>query len=204
MRVLLVSYDNSSFIHYFPLGIAYVASKLIREGIDVEIYPQDVYHYPESHLIDYLKCNHFDVVGVGMCGGYYQYAKAKKIAEAVNGLADLWFGGHLVSPDPDYFSKKLGATIFQGEYDYNDNVDEIPHPSWHLFNMDYYSLIRLPHSENGERCFPVLSGRGCPFRCNFCYRLEKGYRSHQDASLLHLFGTLSCKVRALPQMGLPL
>jgi len=175
MRILLIAYDNDSYIHYFPLGLAYVASSLLKEGHDVEIYNQDVYHYPESHLTQYLTDNHFDVVGLGMCGGYYQYAKFLKIREAVPADMEFWVGGHLFSADPAYFEDKYGVKVYAGEYEKGVDIDEIPYPAWDLFPMDYYSLIRLPYASNSDRCFPVLSGRGCPYRCNFCYRMSLGY-----------------------------
>lgn len=64
------------------------------------------------------------------------------------------------------------------------NVDEISFPSWHLFNMDYYSLIRMPGITRTERSFPVLSGRGCTFECNFCYRLDKGFRPRSAENII--------------------
>ena len=45
---------------------------------------------------------------------------------------------------------------------------KIPFPDWESFPMDYYSLVREPGVNNNERCFPVVSGRGCNFKCNFC------------------------------------
>jgi len=185
LRILLVAYDNDSYIHYFPLGLAYVASKLESEGHEVNIYRQDMYHLPESHLAQKLKAKSYDVVGVGMCAGYYQYAKLLKIAEVVRDSdAELWLGGHLVTPDRSYFKEKTGATyICEGEYDYSENVDDIAYPAWDLFDIDYYSLMRHPCAENRDRCFPVLSGRGCPFRCNFCYRMVEGYRPRSIASI---------------------
>lgn len=180
MRVCLIAYDNDSYIHYFPLGLAYVAASLQKSGHEVQIYHQDVYRYPESHLTQFLTNNRFDVVGVGMCGGYYQYAKLKKISKAIEPVlskTEYWIGGHLVSPEPQYFYEETGADrIFTGEYEKGVDIDEIPYPAWDLFPIGYYSLIRLPHSDNHSRCFPVLSGRGCPYRCNFCYRLSEGYR----------------------------
>ncbi len=185
MRVLLIAYDNDSYIHYFPLGLAYVASKMRNEGYEVEIYNQDVYHYPESHLSQYLEDNQFDVVGVGMCAGYYQYAKLMKIAKVIPNDVQFWIGGHLVSPEPDYFKGKTGADyICVGEYDYERDLDAVPFPAWDLFPIDYYSLIRLPHCDNSDRCFPVLSSRGCPFRCNFCYRMSEGYRLRSVGNIL--------------------
>jgi radical SAM superfamily enzyme YgiQ (UPF0313 family) len=50
--------------------------------------------------------------------------------------------------------------------------------------MDYYSLIRRPRIKNNQRAFSVLSGRGCPFRCNFCYRMDKGYRPRSPESII--------------------
>lgn len=108
-------YDNVSCIHYFPIGIAYIASVLLREGYDVEIYNQDVHHYPEEHLTDFLNNNRFDIIGLGVVGGYYQYAKLLKISKAINAAknrpAYYVIGGHGPSPEPEYFLKKTGADI---------------------------------------------------------------------------------------------
>ncbi|MDP3880109.1 MAG: radical SAM protein [Dehalococcoidales bacterium] len=176
MRVLLIAYDNDSYIHAFPLGLAYVASALRNQGHEVQVYNQDVYHYPESHLTEFLRHHPFDAVGVGMCGGYYQYQKLKKLRAAVPPDVEFWLGGHIVSPDPGYFRDNFHLVPFIGEYDYTENLDALPYPAWDLFPIDYYSLFRLPRTDNKDRCFPVLSGRGCPFRCNFCYRMYQGYR----------------------------
>ena len=64
MRVLLVVYDNDSFIHWFPQGLAYIAAVVRKAGHDVEIYNHDVHHYPESHLQQYLDNNSFDIIGL--------------------------------------------------------------------------------------------------------------------------------------------
>ena len=84
MRILLVVYDNDSHIHWFPQGLAYVAAILLEKGHDVEIYSQDMYHYPEEHLTDKLNKEKFDVIGVSVIGGYYQYRKLLKISAAIN------------------------------------------------------------------------------------------------------------------------
>ena len=78
MRVLLIAYDNDSYIHTFPHGLAYIASVLRKEGHEINIYNQDKYHYSERHLTNYLDNNIFDVVGIGVTGGYYQYNKLSK------------------------------------------------------------------------------------------------------------------------------
>ena len=70
MRVLLVASDNDSYIHWFPLSLAYIASALMNAGHTVDIYNQDMHHFPEAHLTRYLDKQRFDVVGVNSIGGY--------------------------------------------------------------------------------------------------------------------------------------
>lgn len=50
MRVLLIIHDNDSYVHNFPMGSAYIAAYLEAAGIEVDIYNQDVHHWPNQHL----------------------------------------------------------------------------------------------------------------------------------------------------------
>ena len=213
-------------IHWFPQGPAYIASALLKEGHDVEIYNQDVNHYPEEHLTEYLNENKFDVIGVGIIAGYYQYRKLLKISDAINKSRNRPFyilGGHGPSPEPEFFIKRTQAdavVIGEGEitivellsairnhrpldsvkgiaYRTGDkviinerrplikDVDSIPFPAYHLFPIDYYRLLRMPHATNSDFVMPVLSGRGCPFKCNFCYRLDKGFRPRSNEKIIN-------------------
>ncbi|MFH2047110.1 MAG: radical SAM protein [Pseudomonadota bacterium] len=225
MKILFVVYDNDSFISWFPQGIAYLASVCRKAGHNVTIYNQDVYHWPESHLLAYINQNKFDVIGVSACGGYYQYRKILKISDAINLAKNRPFyvlGGHLVAPEPEYFLKKTKAdavVIGEGEVTILellkqldgkkslasingiaylddgkfvqtdrraliDDINGIPFPAWDLFPMDHYALLRMPNIKNSQRCIPVLSGRGCTFHCNFCYRMDKGFRPRSAESII--------------------
>ena len=225
MRILLVAYDNDAYVSYFPQGIAYIAAALRQAGHRVEIYNQDVYHWPESHLTALLDRERYDVIGLGACGGYYQYRKVLAISAAINKSKQRPFfvlGGHLVSPEPEYFLKKTGADVIvlgEGEETIVDlfsyhfthreqlglisgiayqslgatvsgnrelikDIDTIPYPAYGLFPIDHYAMLRNPHIRNGERCMPVLSGRGCTFNCNFCYRMDKGFRPRSAEGII--------------------
>lgn len=225
MRILLVVYDNDSYISWFPQGLAYIAAVYKKAGHDVVIYNQDVYHYTEEHLTEYLKRNTFDIVGVSVIAGYYQYRKLLRISKAINAAKKRPFfviGGHGPSPEPGYFLKITQAdlvVIGEGEitaleiiealegkrnfsnvkgiaYFENDkliitdrrpliqDIDKIPFPAYELFPMDHYTLLRMPNIKRNERCIPILSGRGCSFNCNFCYRMDEGLRPRSTDSLI--------------------
>jgi radical SAM superfamily enzyme YgiQ (UPF0313 family) len=120
-KILLVVYDNDSYIHWFPEGLAYIASVLLKSGYEVEIYNQDMHHYPDCHLTEYLNKKKFDVISVSVIAGYYQYRKLMKISEAINKSFQRPYyiiGGHGPSPEPEFFIKKTGAdaaVIGEGE-----------------------------------------------------------------------------------------
>jgi len=61
--------------------------------------------------------------------------------------------------------KKDGKVIHNEPRPFIHDLDSLPFPAWHLFDMDRY-LARI----NGCKVAPVMSSRGCPFNCIFCYR----------------------------------
>jgi len=234
MKILLIAYDNNSYIHFFPLGLAYIASVLRKEGHDVTVYNQDVNHYSEEHLSSFISKNDFDVVGLGFVAGYYQYKKISKISKAITKIKDHPFyimGGQGPSPEPEFFLKKMKAdavTIGEGEativnlvralekgsslskikgiaYRKNNSVqinerqplikdiDTIPFPSWDLFPIDYYSLFRYEHMTNSDRTMPIVTSRGCPFKCNFCYRMDEGIRLRKPECIVEEMSMLKEK-----------
>lgn len=225
MRILLVIYDNESYIHWFPQGMAYIAAVLRKNGYNVEIYFQDKNHYPDEHLTKYLDVNKFDVIGVSVIGGYYQYRKLLSISKAINNSINRPFyviGGHGPAPEPEYFLRKTLADVVvigEGELTIIDlmetiankrslsnvkgiayreqdeiiinerrelikDIDTIPVPAYDLFPMDYYRLLRMPHISNTDFAIPILSGRGCPFKCTFCYRMDEGFRPRSSQGII--------------------
>lgn len=114
MKVLLVIYDNDSFIHWFPHGLAYIAAVLRKAGHQVSIYTQDKDHYAEEHLTSYLNEHHFDMVGMSVIGGYYQYRKLLKVSAAIKASKSRPYyviGGHGSAPEPAFFFEKTHADL---------------------------------------------------------------------------------------------
>ena len=226
MKILFVIYDNDSQTNDFPLGLAYLCSFLRQYGYkDISVYNQDIYHFPDEHLTNFLNNNHFDVVGIGVIGGYYQYKKLKSICAAINKLKDrpiLIIGGYGPAPEPQFFMEKTNAdfcVIGEGELPllnllneiggsknystvegimYREgnkyhttirskpikDIDGIPFPAWDLFPIDAYSAYK-PSGAVGVVCtMPIITCRGCMYSCNFCYRMETGYRARSYESII--------------------
>lgn len=225
MRILLVVYDNVSHIQSFPLALGYIAGTLVKKGFEVEIYNQDKHHYPDAHLTEYLNKNRFDVIGISIVGGYYEYRKLLKLSEAINNSNQKPFyilGGHGPSPEPEFFIKKTSAdAVVMGEGEetvvdllnaigvnrplstvkgiaYRDgdrvvinerrplikDIDSIPFSAYELFPMDYYRLKRSKLAARNDFVMDIISGRGCTFKCNFCYRIDKGFRPRSSQSVI--------------------
>jgi len=114
MRILLVVYDNDSYTSWFPLNMGYLASAILDAGHEVEIYNQDLHHYPDEHLTHYLDNNRFDFVGVGVVAGYWPYKKLMAISKAINACEHrpvYIIGGHGPTPEPEHYLEKTGADI---------------------------------------------------------------------------------------------
>lgn len=222
-KILLIVYDNDAHIGFFPMGVAALAAHCRASGFEVDIYNQDVHHYPDEHLTWYLDANHYDIVGLSFIGAYYPYIKAKAISRAIHNAKRRPFyviGGHGPSPEPEYFLRLLGADVVvmgEGEeafvelakggdgdvsgvaYRVGDKVwinerrepisdiDSLPFPAYDLFPMDHYKLRRdAAHVPRVGNRFSVqmLSGRGCKFACNFCYRIDEGMRLRSAESIV--------------------
>lgn len=58
------------------------------------------------------------------------------------------------------------------------NLDDLPVPAWYKLALGKYAEISLPHGDvvlGTRRIYaPIMTSRGCPFRCSYCHiSLEK-------------------------------
>ena len=115
MKILFIMYDNQSARNHMPVGPCYVAAYAKKHGYDdITYYSQDVYHYPEEHLTQYLSEKRFDVAAIGFAAGYYQYNKIKTICDAINSAKNrplIVLGGHGPTPEPAFFINEMGADV---------------------------------------------------------------------------------------------
>lgn len=83
-----------------------------------------------------------------------------------------------------FIDKESYIYIYSGRRELINNIDLIPFPAYDLFSINHYALLHLPNSSPTDRCLTMLSGRGCIFSCNFCYRLDKGFRPRSAQSII--------------------
>lgn len=233
MRALLVVYDNGGYTHNFPQGLGYVAAILEQEGCEVTVWNQDMHHFPDDELTHFLDRNEpFDMIGVSVIAGYYQYRRLLGLSQAINRAKrrPKWYviGGYGPTPEPEYFLRRTEADIvvlgegeetlvdliqvFRGQRQINDvlgiayrdsddivirerrplaaDIDAIPLPAYHLFPIDYYRLHRPRASSKSDFTMPMMSGRGCTFKCTFCYRMDTGFRPRSVDSIMEEVGRL--------------
>lgn len=232
LRILMVIYDNGSYMTWFPQGLGYVAGVLKQEGYEIELYNQDIHHYPDEHLTYFLDNRpQYDAVCISVIGGYWQFQRLVGLSKAIENSRKrpklYALGGYGPTPEPEYFllktkadvvcmgegedtTRELFAALATGEsYDsipgiaYRDgnvvkvnpprglipsteleNLDRIPMPAYDEFPMEYYRLLRMPNCDATDFIQPVLSGRGCTFKCNFCYRMDTGFRPRSPEGIL--------------------
>lgn len=76
---------------------------------------------------------------------------------------------------PGLWYKEDGTIVPGGSRKPIEDLDALPFPSRHLFDLRRYPL----YAPNGEPMITVLSSRGCPYACSFCFKGIVGRSYHQ-------------------------
>ncbi|MDR4508950.1 MAG: B12-binding domain-containing radical SAM protein [Candidatus Brocadiaceae bacterium] len=66
------------------------------------------------------------------------------------------------------------------------HIDELPEPYLDGLPMEYYINGKFPYHgmKKTDRMMVALSSRGCSYHCNFCQRLEAGYRMRSPEAIV--------------------
>lgn len=175
--------------HDHGMGMTYTAAKLA--GCSVSFLDMKALHN-DSQLIQSLKG--FNLIAFGLKNAYYPYAK-KVISFAKDQHSKVMVGGYQVTAAPqELINDKRIDYIFHGE-------SEITFPQFlkdpskfkrEIFGEKVSNLDTLPfmdHSVFREpiedcsgwwyggkyRMTSIITSRGCPYRCAFCYPIEENH-----------------------------
>jgi anaerobic magnesium-protoporphyrin IX monomethyl ester cyclase len=81
--------------------------------------------------------------------------------------------------------QKDGEIVHNLDQPVIDDVDSLPFPAYHLFKMERYSNLQPTLDDVAGPSYPILSSRGCPYRCNYCSQiLPRGWRARSPESVL--------------------
>ena len=81
--------------------------------------------------------------------------------------------------------KQDGRIVRNAERPLLPDLDALPFPARHLMEIDQYPL----YAPNGERMLTLLSSRGCPYDCSFCFKGIVG-RTHRQRSPANIVAEL--------------
>lgn len=171
-----------------PLGLAYIAAVLEKEGYNVNIidaYAEELSLHQIKVKIDNFSPN---VVGITcdvsrveetkqifklstafkIVGGPFATVKPDEFVDVANAIV-IGEGEETMLELLKYFFKNKDFSKIKGLYnspkrELIQNLDSLPMPSWHLLPMNLYYDIR-------SRDYPMISmftSRGCPYNCIFC------------------------------------
>jgi len=111
--VLFIIHDVYQEDNHFPIGIGYLAAVLKRAGHDIEIYCQDLFHYTNFELANFLKNRKFDLIGLGFLDARFRETIIP-LSKIINKFKkDAWFvlGGNGATPIPEYVLRETRADL---------------------------------------------------------------------------------------------
>lgn len=218
--------------YYPPLGIAYLAAVLERDGWEVEIF--DGIHEHEKRLLKRVAEKRFHLIGVSAVMPLVNQAKtlARKLSK-ISPESLLVIGGPIASSVPE---ELVGPGFFhvaiRGEAEHvigaiaevaasegsrtsivaipgavtrqedtiiesppaspTYDLDSLPLPALHLLSKRAL-YMRHPMLPKNVRGTAIITSRGCPYRCSFCYRYpyKEIYRTHSPERVIEEIEYLS-------------
>ena len=61
--------------------------------------------------------------------------------------------------------KKNSHFVNTGNPKWVEDLDSLPFPAW-----NYFDLSKYQNSYYGRKCLPIISSRGCPYQCVYCFK----------------------------------
>lgn len=206
-----IGYLASSILHVQPdaeidiidLNIEQEKTKLTDESYDyIFLSGLSAHFYSVEKTIEYIKARNKRSIIV--LGGIIITSMPEKIIQALN--ADLYVLGEGDKTVQELitglrreeilglgYKDSTGRVIINPARPLIEDLNTIPFPAWHLFS-ERYMKVYMETDGLWDNAFPILASRGCPMRCNFCYRNFNGtYRSRSIDNVLDEIAILASR-----------
>lgn len=200
---------------YFPLGLAYIAAVVQKEGHDVEVMDINGYRYTPDEVENKIKKADFDYVGItGFITEYNQIKWLSDKLKQYNPTKPIILGGGLASAVTEYVLestlidivvigegektitsllecliakedlsvvdgiafKKNQQIVKTRDRQFINDLDELPMPFYEMFPVETYARGEKLGFAYPVRAINIISSRGCPYKCNYCYHGISGYK----------------------------
>jgi len=126
---------------------------IVLGGAHPSLFPKDIL----------VNCPYIDYIVVGE--GEEQICQLADALSLNGSTANL---SHIQS----FAWRKDGEVLYQPRKSFATDIDMLPDPAWDSINLsDYHSdhsQWNNPKNLSFKLAVPILSSRGCPFKCNFC------------------------------------
>ena len=178
-----------------PYSILFIADYLIKRNINVKVF--DLRFDSLSQLLDAISDKDSEYIGVSTMTGpqiYHALNICKSIKKEFNKIKIVWGGVHSTILPGQTLQNKLIDFVIRGEGEKSyyelvsgQNKNQIKGLSYKKDNKIYHNPNRelLTSSELNELSIPwdlinpkryirsgnfnIVTSRGCPFKCTFCY-----------------------------------
>lgn len=122
----------------------------------------------------YYPANYVEDLGLDAVFMGESEASFLKYLEALNGSGDMTQISNTVVRDADKIRTSAAMMLIKRKRRDSEGhwaeIDDIPYPAWHLYNMEKYFAIGAYQSPYtvGNRVGQIYTSRGCTAKCTFC------------------------------------
>lgn len=167
-EVLFIVHDVYQEDNEFPLGVGYLAAVLKKEGVDVRVCCQDVFHYSNGELAElFLKNASYDLIGIGFLAARFRETILGLSATVNKFKKNAWLilGGHGPASIPEYVLEKTNADVVAiGEAE--ETISELLKCKLWGGNLSQIKGIAYRNKDNivvNERRRPIMDLDSIPF-----------------------------------------
>jgi len=190
-----------------PLGLCYMAAVLEKDGHDVHILDCPVNNYGAGDIATEISTFEPDVIGIAAITSLANVTK--ELCDFIKRQfpqITIILGGPHATVMPEELSKDKNIDIIiRNEADniicdvlknidsYKEqrivdggkvkNLDLLPYPARHLLDMQKYTSMANTY-KTSPQVFQVVTSRGCPFTCTFCFDAKGFFRQRSVANVM--------------------
>ena len=206
-RVLLIQPKTHGKTSVRPLGLAYLASSLLANGHSVKVFDNDIYGYRPEEIRGLERG--WNPSFVGITTNILSQWNAREIGKHLSSKFLVVYGGPQATIAPEDFVG-LNQRVLHGESERSlvaladivehggnpecivssqveKDLDALPFPNTTLFDFQKYQW----HLE-GRPCTNLVTSRGCPFKCIFCYhQMNPQFRQRSPGNVIEEMNELT-------------